>query len=277
MHDQANELRRLVGNCAPPDRPASGPRPTLVVVASGKGGVGTTTIAVSLAVAIARRRLRTVLLEADPNGGDLAILCGIEQRYTLADVLASRRTVCEVLQRGPGAIGVLSGTWGLESTAGWSATAGRRLLGELQQLGGQTDVLIVDAGSNPHAITRRFWQAADLILAVTTPATPSIVKTYASIKAAAGCDRSGPIHSLVNMAPTAEIARNVHGRLARACRRLLGIDLHSAGHVVVDPTAAAAGTLKIENCKLQIAGGSYPIWKNGKKRFNPQPSTTDMQ
>jgi len=32
-----------------------------------------------------------VLIEADPHSGDVALLCGIEERYTLADVIAAGR------------------------------------------------------------------------------------------------------------------------------------------------------------------------------------------
>ena len=39
------------------------------------------------------------------------------------------------------------------------------------------------------------------------------------------------LHLLVNMAPTARVAEIVYYRLARTCRRLLGVDLQSAGRL----------------------------------------------
>ena len=241
MHDQANHLRRLVRDCAPADASAAPERPGLAVVASGKGGVGTTTIAVNLSIAAARTGLRTVLVDADQDGGDAAILCGLEERYTIADVLSGRRTVSEVLQLGPGAVRVLPGVWGLERLSDHPASAGQRLLGQLNGLGTSADLVVFDAGNGPSKIMRPLWQAADLILMVTTAEVPSIIDTYASIKALAARENAGQIRSLVNRAPSVEVARGVQRRLALACRRFLGVHLQTAGHVPDEPRAAEAG------------------------------------
>ena len=77
-----------------------------MVVAGGKGGVGTTTIAVNLALALGRSGLRTLLVDAD-SGGDAALLCRVEPRCTLADVLAGRRAVPRRSNRGPAGMQVL--------------------------------------------------------------------------------------------------------------------------------------------------------------------------
>ncbi len=241
MHDQANDLRRLVRDVAAAKAPAAGRRPSLVVVASGKGGVGTTTIAVNLAVVMARDQYRTILVDADPRGGDTTLLCGIEERYTLADVLAGRRTVAEVLQPGPGDVQVLPGVWGLERLSDYPSAAYDHLVGQLESLGNRADLVVVDAGNGPAGALQSLWQAADMIVVVTTPETPSILDSYASIKALAGSEQAGAIHSLVNQAPNSEVADEVHARLAQACLRFLGVNLGKAGHVLADPMVAAAG------------------------------------
>ena len=64
---------------------------------------------------------------------------------------------------------------------------------------------------------------------------------YAAIKLLSGEDVTAPIHSLVNMAANPTVAYEVHGRLARACWRFLGITLASAGHLGVDPRIVAVG------------------------------------
>ena len=70
MHDQANQLRKLVRQLAGTEGPTAQRRPGIVVLSSGKGGVGTTTIAVRLAEALAEKGHSTVLVDADPRGGD---------------------------------------------------------------------------------------------------------------------------------------------------------------------------------------------------------------
>ena len=210
------------------------------MVASGKGGTGTTTIAVNLAVAMERHRLRTVLVDADLQGGDAAILCGLEQRYSLADVLDARRTIREVLQPGPGAVQVVPGVWGRERLPDYPAAVGKRLLAEFEGLAGHADLLLLDGGKSPNRAIQQFWHAADLMLVLTTPETSSIINTYALIKMLAEDYPAVPIRLLVNLAPTAEVAQDVWRRLAEACRRFLGIPLTSAGHLPADPHVAAS-------------------------------------
>lgn len=241
MHDQANHLRRLVSGRARPEEYRCGPRPYLAVLTGGKGGVGTTTIAVNLAVAVAAGGPKTVLVDADPRGGDAALLCGLEGRYTLADVLSRQRTFAEVLQVGPAAVRIIPGLRGLERLSDYPPNAGGRLLGQLEGLGGQADLVVVDAGNSLNRMMQPLWQAADVVLAVTTAEAPSVIDTYASIKAMVNGRRSGPIRAVVNRAPSAEVAEGVHGRLAQACRRFLAVQIRGAGQLPVDPMVAAAG------------------------------------
>ncbi|MBB2908963.1 secretion/DNA translocation related CpaE-like protein [Streptosporangium becharense] len=70
--------RRLVDEFAdavePPTRPGA-----VVCVAAGRGGAGASVLAVSLALTASRRRLRTLLIDADPLGGGLDVLLGQEE------------------------------------------------------------------------------------------------------------------------------------------------------------------------------------------------------
>ncbi len=240
MRDQANDLRQLVRDCATP-LPAAQSRPGLAVVSSGKGGVGTTTVAVNLAVEMAQKGLRTILVDADPNAGDVAALCRLEERYTLADVLSGRRTVREVLQPGPAAVEVLPGVWGLERLSDFPAAAVERLLQGLFGLGEKTDLIVFDAGNAPNRLMRRLWRAADLNLIVATPETLAILDTYALIKVLSGDEKLDSLYTLVNQAESATEADEVHARLAQACHRFLGIALHQAGRLPPDLAIAAAG------------------------------------
>src|SRR3984893_10444594 len=154
MHDQANELRLLARQWATELEPASD-APRTIVVSAGKGGVGTTTIAVNLATALARQGCRTVLVDADFSGPDAALLCGIESRDTIADVLSGRRSVHEVLQPGPGGIQVLPGVWPTGAIPNCSPTAQERLLHELDHLGRHAEIIVLDVGSGLNHVVRR--------------------------------------------------------------------------------------------------------------------------
>jgi len=227
MHDQANDLRRLVRDCAAADDSDAESRPRLTVVASGKGGVGTTTVAVNLAVAAARAGRQTVLVDADQHGGDVATLCGLEERYTIADVLSGRRTVTEVLQLGPGAVGVLPGVWGLERLSDYPPAAGQRLLGQLRALGARADLVLIDAGTSRSRVLRPFWQAAESILMVTTAEVPSILDTYASIKALVAGENAGQIDCNYSSSPSETVCS---GRIHAAFREIPPRGPDESGH-----------------------------------------------
>jgi flagellar biosynthesis protein FlhG len=241
MYDQAADLRDLVRRGATLRPTAPSPSPRLVAIGGGKGGVGTTTIAVNLAVALAQQGRRTALVDADPHGGDAAMLLGLDERHTLADVLQSRRTVDEAFAPGVAGLWVLPAAWAEGGVPEASTAAHERLFSQLGDLGHRVECLVVDVGNAPDRLARRFWQAADLTLMVTTPEEASVMAAYARIKALASSRDSGPIHTLVNRAPGDTTAREVHARLAQACLRFLDVWPVGLGHLADDPSIAAAG------------------------------------
>jgi len=237
MRDQADELRQLVRRAALPAL-AAAPAP-LVVVGGGKGGVGTTTIAVQLAAALVTQGRRTVLVDADLDRAG-ATLGGDPDGGTLADVLAGRRSVHEVLARGPAGIQCVSGAWAPGQIAEPSTAAIERLLRELSGLGLFADVVVIDVGNARNAVVRQFWQAANLVLLVTHADPAAIMEAYAAIKLLAA-ESQVPIHALVNQTADAAAADEARQRIARACQRFLGRSIVAAGQVPPEPDLAAVG------------------------------------
>lgn len=240
MYDQAADLRELVRRGATPRSAARSPSPGLVVIGGGKGGVGTTTIAVNLAVVLARQGRRTALVDADPHGGDAAMLLGLDERYTLADVLQSRRTVEEAFLPGAAGLWVLPSAWADSGVQEASTAAHERFFAQLGNLGNRIDYVVVDVGNAPDRLCRRFWQVADLIVVATTPDEASVMAAYARIKASALDRNPGSIRTFVNRAGGVA-AREVHARLTRACLRFLDVRPLGLGHLADDPSIAAAG------------------------------------
>lgn len=225
MIDQANDLRRLVTQSAELPQHAPSRQVKAVLVAGGKGGVGTTTVAVNLAVAAAQQGLRTVLVDADPDGPDVHTLCRLRQRYTLSDVLDGRRTLGETLQAGPGGVMILPGAWATADLADASDASQKRLLDQLAGLGTRADLVVLDGGNGLHSFTRRLWQTCEEVVLVSSTDTNAVLDTYAALKVALVPEHRPSIRLLVNMCDDESDARQVHGRLNRSSRRFLEFDL----------------------------------------------------
>lgn len=239
MPDQATELRQLVLRGARTHLSLSAAPPKLVAIASGKGGVGATTLAVNLAIALAGDGRRTVLVDVDLAGADCGTLCGLGQSYTVADVLSGQRTLHEALELGPAGIQLLAGAWGRRNRIDATPAALDRLLVQIQQLGAHADYVLLDLGRGANRVASQFWHAADVAVFVTTPDVLSIMDTYATVKLLA-TEEQPAIASVVNQVADADAARHVHERLARACRRFLGVSVESLGHVPTDDRVSLA-------------------------------------
>ena len=243
MRDQADELRNLVLKSARRATAVGGPVPWLVVLAGGKGGVGTTTLAVNLSVALAGQGQRVVLVDANLDRPDVATLCQLEERYSLADILAARRSIHEVLESGPGGIQVLPGSWAPGRVTDCSEFAQQRLLHDLKVLGPHADMVLLDVGTGSGAVAGRFWWAADHVRLVTTPDTVSIMDAYATIKALLPRGQTVPIRAIVNQTTDSEMAQTVHQRIDQSCRRFLGLEIAAGGTVPLDQHVPAAARI----------------------------------
>ena len=244
MRDQADQLRNLVLRAARERVSSCGPAPRLIVLTGGKGGVGTTTLSVNLSVALAQQGQRVVLVDANPTQADVAPLCGLDERYSVSDVLQSRRNIHEVLEPGPAGIQVVPGCWAPKHSGDISSFAQQRLIAQLTSLGRHADLVVLDCGSGSSEIVKQYWQAADQVLLVTTEDSVSIMDAYATIKLLFCSEEPVSISTLVNQSVDERTATDVHRRIDTSCGRFLGLRIAAAGHVPLDshvPAAAAAG------------------------------------
>jgi flagellar biosynthesis protein FlhG len=102
-------------------------------------------------------------------------------------------------------------------------------------LGAHADIVVVDTGSGRSSFVRRFWQAADVPLVVTTPEPVSIMDCYATIKVLLAGNASIGVRIAVNRAAGAGQAAEVQARIAAACRRFLGVRALAAGYLPEEP------------------------------------------
>lgn len=242
MPDQAEILRHLARSSQREFSRPTGPAPMVLAVAGGQGEVGTTTMAVNIATALAQLGNRVLLADADPCRGDVAALCSAEQRDSLQDVLASRRSIHEVLQPGPLGVGIIAGNG---SSQGYvDRLAHHRLLDQFSQSGNYVDAVVIDIGSAVAPASEVYWQRSDQLLLVTTANPMAVVDAYAAIKAFAQRNLPTDITLVVNQSPSVAVAQDVHTRLHRSCAQFLGIAISWLGAVPFDsyiPLSARMG------------------------------------
>ncbi len=236
IHDQADELRRWVrertmqshGNAEVP----------LVVVGGGSSCVGSTTLAVNLGLAVARLGHRVILVDADLRHGGNLLGCEHRDGGSIAEVLAGRRSIHEVLFRGPLGVQIVPGRR-IDSTAReWSAFAQDRFLDQLLQLGPYADVVIMDVGNGQGTFERRFWQAANRVCVVTTPSDAAVMHCYEVIKLLTAAKSGQAVYACVNQAEAKNTADEILERLDKTCQHFLGLSLKGKWAVPVGESAS---------------------------------------
>lgn len=239
MLDQATELRKLVLRSLREPLADGSPSPPLLVMCGGQGGVGVTTLAIHLAVALSGQGCRVVLVDADLYRPAVASLCGLSGETGIADVLAARRDIHEVLQPGPGGVQVVAGATAPSQPADWGEVAQQRLLRQLKRLGRHADLIALDAGSAGHEVLRRFWRAADEVVLVTTADTQAVLEAYGMLKRLTETPSQAVLRLVVNRTLQSGTARDVHQRICAASERFLDRTLGLLGGVPDEPAWAA--------------------------------------
>ncbi len=240
MLDQATKLRKLVLRSVREPTADGSPSPPLLVVCGGCSGVGVTTLSVHLAVALSSQGCRVVLVDADLYRPGVASACGLTGEAGIAEVLAARRDIHEVLQPGPGGVQVVAGQASAGNPADWGEVAQQRLLRQLKKLGRHADLIALDAGSGGHEVLRRFWRAADEVVLVTTPDPQAVMKAYTAIKCLAGANPAAVLRLLLNRTTDPNMAKDVHQRMCEASERFLELTPGLLGGVPDDPDFDAA-------------------------------------
>ncbi len=161
--------------------------PTIISVASGKGGVGKSMVVSNLGLLLARRGKKVILVDLDIGGANLHILFGIFHPPTsLTDFLSHRiphlQETAQQLALSSN-LQLIPGTGETLTTCNLQHAKKRRLIRHLQKL--DADIVLVDVGAGTSYHTLDFFLLADMFMAVATPDPTSVLDLYRFIKLAA--------------------------------------------------------------------------------------------
>ncbi len=207
----------------------------VIAVTGGKGGVGKTNVSVNLAASLAEMGKRTLLMDADLGLANVDVLLGLTPKYTLADLVAERCQLEDVLLEGPEGLLIVPASSGFRHMAELSPAEHVGLVNVFSELQRALDVMVVDTAAGITDSVLTFCQAAQDTVVVVCDEPASITDAYALIKVLSrerGVDR---VHVIANMVRDPNEGRKLYEKLARVCERFLGdVALHYLGAVPQD-------------------------------------------
>jgi len=207
----------------------------VIAVTGGKGGVGKTNVSVNLAASLAEMGKRTLLMDADLGLANVDVLLGLTPKFTLADLVANRCQLEDVLLEGPDGLLIVPASSGFRHMAELSSAEHVGLVNVFSELQRALDVMVVDTAAGITDSVLTFCQAAQDTVVVVCDEPASITDAYALIKVLSrerGVDR---VHVIANMVRDPNEGRKLYEKLARVCERFLGdVALHYLGAVPQD-------------------------------------------
>ena len=196
-------------------------QPTLLAVASGKGGVGKTWLAITLAHALAASGRRVLLVDADFGLGNVDIQLGLMPEHDLSAVLACTIPVEDAVMHHAGGFDIIPGRSGATGLLGLPVYRLDTLLDALRGLA--YDLILLDLGSGLTPTLRHLAATADRLLVVITDEPTSLTDGYAVLKLYTQDRAAAPTAQVVvNQTVSPAYGQRVFNTLTQASQRYLG-------------------------------------------------------
>jgi flagellar biosynthesis protein FlhG len=268
--DQAEGLRSLVRNpsggsdpgLVQLSRPGEGSLkwPKVISISSGKGGVGKTNVTANLGLAFAQLGKQVLVLDADLGLANIDVLLGITSRYSIEQLFSREKRFSEILVKGPGGMSIMPASSGVLELVDLNETQKIMLLDELDHLGMNVDVLLIDTGAGISSNVLYFNVAAAESIIIATPEPTSITDAYALIKILATKFQKKNFMILVNLASSSQEGKGVFKKINIAVDRFLGsLSLDYLGFIPMDESISRA--VKLQRAVLEI----YPRSRFSKR------------
>jgi flagellar biosynthesis protein FlhG len=259
--DQAEGLRSLVKNTPGQINPL-GPQeagagevtskwPKVISISSGKGGVGKTNVTANLGLAFTQLGKKVLILDADLGLANIDVLLGITTRYSIEHLFRREKKFSEILVKGPGGMSIMPASSGVLELVDLEESQKIFLLNELDHLAMNVDVLLIDTGAGISSNVLYFNMAAAESIILVTPEPTSITDAYALMKVLSMKFQKKNFMILVNLASSAQEAKEVFKKLNIAVDRFLGsLSLDYLGSIPLDESISKA--VKLQKAVLEI-------------------------
>ncbi len=207
-----------------------------LAVLSGKGGVGKTGFTLNLGYALHRFSQPVLLVDCDVGLANLDVMLGVSPKHNLQDLIVSDLDAGQVLfPVEPQGLDLLPAASGLTHLVEMDEDAREILMGKLNRHFSLYDYLLLDLpagiGESVLSMARMVRQRVILL----TPDPTSLTDSYAIIKVLSSRWGLRSFQVVVNMAESAQEARQTFEKLNQVCLNFLGFELESLGYVHASP------------------------------------------
>ncbi len=227
----------------------------VLAVSSGKGGVGKTNVSVNLAVALAHAGDRTLLLDADLGMANVDVLLNLTAKQTLADVLAGRCELNDIILKGPHGLGIIPAASGIHRMSELSTSEHVGLIHAFSQLDQPIDNLVIDTAAGITDSVLTFCQAAHEVIVVVCDEPTSITDAYALMKVLRNERNLDRFQILANQTRGPNEGRLLYEKLSGVAERFLDVSLNFLGAIPHDDWLRRA--VQRQSAVTEVYPGSY--------------------
>jgi flagellar biosynthesis protein FlhG len=192
-----------------------------------------------------------LILDADLGLANIDVLLGITTRYSIEHLFRREKKFSEILVKGPGGMSIMPASSGVLELVDLEESQKIFLLNELDHLAMNVDVLLIDTGAGISSNVLYFNMAAAESIILVTPEPTSITDAYALMKVLSMKFQKKNFMILVNLASSAQEAKEVFKKLNIAVDRFLGsLSLDYLGSIPLDESISKA--VKLQKAVLEI-------------------------
>lgn len=205
---------------------------TILMVASGKGGVGKTWFSITFAQALAESGKKVLLFDADLGLANVDIQLGLMPEWDLSSFLSGQCTLDQAITHYPeGGFDIIAGRSGCGSLSTLTPDKLTFLEDSLKKLAKRYDILIMDLGAGVGFTVRALTQIAQKCYVVVTDEPTSLTDAYAFLKVTHKIQESLVHHIVVNQADSVQEGARVYETLRKVCENFLHYTPSYAGSV----------------------------------------------
>jgi len=209
-------------------------RPKIITVTSGKGGVGKTNLSVNLAVLLSKLKKKVLLFDADIHLGNIDLFLGIRTQYTIADVVAGKKTLKEIIVTGPENIDVLPASSAVTEMIEMGDEVIKKMGFVFSRYENNYDYIVVDSGAGINNQVLPFVLGADKVVVLVTKDPASIADAYGMIKIIKKYHKTLPIALVVNMVQNTTEGKSLYKKMDLMVNRFLGGNIFYGGCIQED-------------------------------------------